>query len=201
MKSVLALTSVLLLGACATTEPLAFNSPSGKPDVTFPNQSTAEVSGKITSLCLDTGYIVVSTTPHEVVCKGRMGSTQSILFSALLMPRNATPPEPYVRYTLAPVAPNVRVQAYAWVESTTAFGQKQTFELTNPSLLNGVYNGLRHLAALSPPSPSQVTPAAPVPTPVASTGATSPAPAAAKRSTHCGPVEVIGPGSIDCYGR
>lgn len=176
-RAIAALGLTFSLAGCATTEPLAYSSPSGRPDVIFYGQSQQQVVGKLSSLCMDHGHVLTEASPFQVVCKGELSAFQAAMIQMLMTNSYATTPELYYRFTLAQVGPDVRVQAYEWVESTMAFGQKRTTEITNPTHLNQLYTAMNMAAGPRPAAYEPLAQAEVAPTPAAAPVVQSAAPA------------------------
>lgn len=131
--------------------PLAAQAAS-RPSAMFAGQTPADVSGRLASMCIDRGHVVTDTSPYAVVCKMDINLMGSVLLQVMLGNSYSTTPEAYVRFTISAVGPDTRVQAYEWVETTMAFGQKRTMEMTNGREMQKVQALLDEMATSRPPT-------------------------------------------------
>lgn len=116
-------------------EPYAVT-PSGGTEA-FYAMGVTDASDMLANRCLDAGWQMVSSTDTVVVCEVPM-SFGSQLLSALVAPRYSTPPRQYIRFNLAGIEGNTRVQASSWQETQTAFGQNQRTDLASDNYHNTV---------------------------------------------------------------
>jgi hypothetical protein len=123
--------------------------PSGMTETYFPMR-VVDASDHLANKCLDAGWTMVSSTETVVVCEVLM-SFGSRLLSALAAPRYATPPRQYFRFNLAGMRGNTRVQATAWQETQTAFGQNQRTDLVSDNNHNSVMNFFETVDGIYPP--------------------------------------------------
>ncbi|GAA5056717.1 hypothetical protein GCM10023208_21540 [Erythrobacter westpacificensis] len=130
-------------------EPFAVT-PSGSTEAYFPME-VVETSDHLANQCLDLGWTMISSTDTTVVCEVPM-SFGSRLLSALAGPSYATPPRQYFRFNMAGVQGYTRVQATAWQEQQTAFGQTQQTELASENFHNGVMGFFQNVGGIFPPN-------------------------------------------------
>lgn len=97
--------------------------PSGQPEMVFPNTSLSDASGKLVGACMDSGFQVTNQAPNQVTCEVPLTSMKSALTQMLIGNSYSTTPRSYVSVSLAQIGSNVRTQARAWVETQMAFGQ------------------------------------------------------------------------------
>ena len=127
--------SVAVATPAMADEPYAVT-PSGGTEAIYPMGIT-DASDMLANQCLDFGWQMVSSTDTVVVCEVPM-SFGSLLLNALAAPRYSTPPRQYVRFNLAGIEGNTRVQASSWQETQTAFGQTQKIDLASDNYHNTV---------------------------------------------------------------
>ena len=130
-------------------EPFAVT-PSGATEAFF-GMSVQETSDLLANKCLDLGWTMVSSNPTTVVCEVPV-SFGSRLLSALAGPSYATPPRQYFRINLAASRGYTRVQASAWQEIQTAFGQTQRTDLASENYHNNVMGFFQLIGGLYPPN-------------------------------------------------
>ncbi len=123
--------------------------PSGMTETYFPMR-VVDASDHLANKCLDAGWTMVSSTETVVVCEVPM-SFGSRLLSALAAPRYSTPPRQYFRFNMAGIRGNTRVQATAWQETQTAFGQNQRTDLASNNYHNSVMNFFESVGGIYPP--------------------------------------------------
>lgn len=150
------------------------------PDVTIENAPAPEIAGRVASYCMDMGWSVTESNAYGVVCRGKLSAGQAFWAQFLMANAYATTPELYTRFSLAQIGANTRVQASVWIETTMAYGQKKTQDITNGKIgkelqtdLNKLAQGYRDRAV--------VAQAATTPTP-----ASAPAPGGYPQPATCG---------------
>jgi hypothetical protein len=124
--------SALTLSGCAVNgdQGEAITSASGSPEAYFltPPEQTM---GKLGSACMDRRGSVTESSANQVVCEVPMGAGQAIVTQLLIGNSYSTTPQEFIRFNIIPFGSGAsRVQAAAWVETTMAFGQKQTVNLS-----------------------------------------------------------------------
>ena len=146
-----AIVGALLMSAtpALADEPFAVT-PSGSTEAFFAME-VVETSDHLANQCLDRGWTMISSTNTTVICELPM-SFGSRLLGALAGPRYATPPRQYFRFNLAGMQGYTRVQATAWQEQQTAFGQNQRTELESENFHNGVMGFFQGVGGLFPPN-------------------------------------------------
>lgn len=132
----------------AADEPLAVT-PSGSTEAFF-DLPPVDTSDLLANSCVDYGWTTISSTETVVTCELRV-SFGTQLLNALSGPRYATPPRQYIRFNIAGYRGLSRVQATAWQEIQTAFGQTQTTPMASDNYHNGVTGFLMGLGGLYPP--------------------------------------------------
>lgn len=135
MRSIFALlvapALVFSLSACATGgeySPVA--TASGRPEAYF-STIPDTTSSKIAAGCMNIRGTVHQSTPNMVVCEMPMGMGQQIVAQALMGNSYSTTPQEFIRFNIIPTAKGSRVQAQGWIETTMAFGQKQTTDISS----------------------------------------------------------------------
>ncbi|WP_374593012.1 PDZ domain-containing protein [Sphingosinicella sp.] len=114
--------------------------PSGLPDMIFKNTAATEASGKLANMCMNRGLTVASTSTNEVLCQVPMNILKSALTQALIGNSYSTTPIQYIRFSIAQINSDTRVQAASWVETQMAFGQLRREPLTSDNLYNDLMN-------------------------------------------------------------
>jgi len=126
------------LSACATPPPLMLQTPSGRPEATFDKTTTPAVLGKLVGVCLNRGAVIVNQTDNQLVCQRDLPPGDAILAQLLIGNSYSTTPINKIRFNAAQIGPDVRVQAYQWIETQMAFGQMQTVEMNSNEQFNSV---------------------------------------------------------------
>lgn len=154
MKSlirVLSFLTVLIATPAFADEPYAVT-PSGATEAYF-DMEVVEASDYLGNQCLDLGWTMVNSTDTTVVCEVPM-SFGSRLLSALASPSYSTPPRQYFRFNLAGSQGFARVQATAWQETQTAFGQNRRTDLESNNYHNTVMAFFQSIGGIFPPNTS-----------------------------------------------
>jgi len=133
--TIIAAASFAVATPALADEPYAVT-PSGGTEAYYA-MGVTETSDMLANHCLDFGWQMQSSTDTVVVCEVPM-SLGSTLLSALAAPRYSTPPKEFIRFNLAGVQGNTRVQASGWRETQTAFGQTQQTDLASDNYHNTV---------------------------------------------------------------
>jgi hypothetical protein len=130
------------------------------PQATFKGQTSQAVAGKLAGMCAQRGWAVTEVNSNAVVCKGEMGAMQSALTQLFVGNSYSTKPDMFIRFTIYGDGEATHVQAFQWIETTMAFGQKRTVELNNDRAAASVQAKLDALALeLSPAKgPDAATP-------------------------------------------
>lgn len=115
--------------------------PSGATEMLFA-EPPAEVVGKLSAKCIDSGWSVTSSTGSEVVCEAPMNFGQSLMGTLLMGNSYSTPPRRFFKYMVSTVAGVSRVQASGWMELQMAFGQVRRTDFSGPGFHNGAMNFL-----------------------------------------------------------
>lgn len=110
--------------------------PSGLPDMKFKGISAADASGKLANSCMDNGLTVTANSPSEVICQAPMNAAKSALAQLLIGNSHSTTPSQFIKFSLAAIGGDVRVQASAWIETQMAFGQTRRQPLANDDAHN-----------------------------------------------------------------
>ncbi len=135
---------LLLLAGCATEPPIAQTS-SGRPEAVFRSTGVSDVQGKISQGCMNAGLVIYDASANQVVCGKTMEGGDAILAQLLIGNSYSTTPERRIRFTLAKVGSNVRVQAFQWYETQMAFGQVNRSELNSGKQFNEVQRFLYNI--------------------------------------------------------
>ncbi len=149
----LALLGAFFVSGCATESgpaPEPMHTASGKAEAIFANKTPQDVSGLIASRCADRGLSITESTSSLVICEGKLNFGQSFVTQLALGNEYSTPPQMFVRFNLFAVGSDSRVQATQWVETTMAFGQRRTMEITNRRSLRGIEDMLVSLGGKEP---------------------------------------------------
>lgn len=137
-----ALLTVAILSACTAGELPMTQTPSGRPEVTFPTRNLALVSEKLVGLCAQKGILVQKSEMNEVICGGTMEGGSAILAQMMIGNSYSTTPSQLVRFTIFPYQSGTRVQAYQWIETQMAFGQVNRSEMNSASQFNSIMQAL-----------------------------------------------------------
>ena len=101
-------------------------------------------------MCATNGSTIVQSTPNQVVCSANLSIFTAALIQTMITNQYATTPEAFVRYSVFEVGSDTHVQAYEWAESTMAFGQKRTMEITTHAQLDAVQAALIGIGGVMP---------------------------------------------------
>lgn len=112
--------------------------PSGRPDMVFRDTPSQDAIAKLANTCMDLGISVVETTPNSVTCEAPMGMAQSVIAQALIGNSYSTKPQQFIRFNVAQIQNDTRVQGSARVQTQMAFGQMRTEDLTDDATYNGL---------------------------------------------------------------
>ena len=143
----------------AAADPQGLRTVSGRPEALFADKSPEDVSGLLASRCADKGREIVSSTPSEVICKGRLGFGASLVAALAMGSDGATSPEAFWRFVIFKTGAGTRVQASIYIENHSAFGQERRIDITNGKTMAETQQALFDLGGTSPSE----TPAAPLP--------------------------------------
>ena len=146
---VLSLLAAFIATPALADEPYAVT-PSGATEAYF-DMEVVEASDYLGNQCLDLGWTMVNSTDTTVVCEVPM-SFGSRLLSALAAPSYSTPPRQYFRFNLAGSQGYARVQATAWQETQTAFGQNRRTDLESNNYHNTVMGFFQSIGGIFPPN-------------------------------------------------
>lgn len=112
--------------------------PSNQAEARFEGESLEGAGGKIASRCMDRAWTIAGQTPNQVVCEFKLDAVSSAFAKVFLGNRYSTDPRGFVRFSLVKLGPDVRVQAYTWIETETAFGQMRQEAQTGPDTFDGM---------------------------------------------------------------
>jgi hypothetical protein len=125
-----ALAVSLLVAAPAHAEKQV-TTPSGRAEMVFPYTSLTDAVNAVQSKCMDKGWMVTQQTNNQVICEVPMGMWQSAFTQMMIGNSYSTTPKQFVRFSLAEVGGNTRVQVQGWAETQMAFGQVQQHQYTD----------------------------------------------------------------------
>ncbi len=150
----LSVAAALSLTGCATTEPYTpVTTASGKPEAYFAS-APEQTSSRLSSMCMDRQGTVMQSTPNQVVCEFKMGMAQSVLATMAMGNQYSTPPQTFVRFNVIPTDHGSRVQGSAWIETTMAFGQKRTMDMSGGRAGSQIQGMLLEIGGVATPPPS-----------------------------------------------
>ena len=112
--------------------------PSNQAEARFEGESLEGAGGKIASRCMDRAWTIAGQSPNQVVCEFKLDAVSSAFAKVFLGNRYSTDPRGFVRFSLVKLGSDVRVQAYAWIETETAFGQMRQEAQTGPDYFDGM---------------------------------------------------------------
>lgn len=112
--------------------------PSGQAEARFEGEDLEGAGGKIASRCMDRAWTIAGQSPNQVVCEFKLDAVSSAFAKVFLGNRYSTDPRGFVRFSLVKLGPDVRVQAYTWIETETAFGQMRQEAQTGPDYFDGM---------------------------------------------------------------
>lgn len=126
------------------------NTPSGRPEMVFAYTDLNEAVSKVSSGCMDKGWMVTSQTNNQVVCEIPMGFWQSAFTQMLIGNQYSTDPKQFVRISLTQVGDHTRAMTQNWVETQMAFGQIQHQQQTGDNFINAMMGYLAASGAQFP---------------------------------------------------
>jgi len=144
MRKLLVTTSLLVLAACQTVQPIKTTA-SGRPEAVFAGETSESVSNKIAAGCMSKGLLIKESSSSMVVCGKTMEGGEAVLAQMLVGNSYSTTPEKSIRFNIVSYDGSVRVAAYQWFESQMAFGQVNRQELNSGNHFNDVQNFLYSL--------------------------------------------------------
>lgn len=112
--------------------------PSNQAEARFEGESLEGAGGKIASRCMDRAWTIAGQSPNQVVCEFKLDAVSSAFAKVFLGNRYSTDPRGFVRFSLIKLGSDVRVQAYTWIETETAFGQMRQEAQTGPDYFDGM---------------------------------------------------------------
>lgn len=140
----------IVLAACATPPPPPIvQTPSGRPEAIFVGADPEDVRSRLAGLCLNDRMFVVEQSP-QVVCGRVLQGGDAIIARLAIGNSYSTTPEVRVRFAVIQTGPDVRVQAYQWVQTQLPFGQMQTAEMNDPAQFNAIQLLLHSIGGTDP---------------------------------------------------
>ena len=103
---------------------------------------------KVSSACMDRGWMVTNQINNQVVCEVPMGVWQSALTQLAIGNSYSTPPKQFVRVSLAQMGEHTRAQV--WAETQMAFGQMQHHQYQDDNTYNSMLTFLGEAGAQLP---------------------------------------------------
>lgn len=128
--------------------------PSGRADMVFKNMPTQDALGRLANTCMDLGLNIVETTSNSVTCDVPMGIGESAITQALIGNSYSTRPQRLVKFNVAQIQNDARVQASARVQTQMAFGQMRAEELTDDATYNDLMTFMEKAGAVFLPGTS-----------------------------------------------
>lgn len=119
-----------------------FSVPSNQAEARFAGDTTDNVGGKIANRCMDRAWTVTMQNSNQVVCEFKLDMASMVIARVFLGNRYSTPPRGFMRFAMAQVGSDVRVQAYTWIETEMAFGQMRQEAQTGPDYFDGMISML-----------------------------------------------------------
>lgn len=131
------LTTILFLTGCmATTQPLEYTSPSGKPTVTLTNVSLDEAKSKVIDRCVNVG-LQITEQGNTITCWNTMEGMSAAFAQVLIGNSYSTSPTQHRQIVLTQQGDDVRlVGNRMWIQTQMALGQIKQQELNSNKQLN-----------------------------------------------------------------
>lgn len=141
------LCAIVLLTSCIAQQPLIKNTQSGYPEGLFRNVEIETVRSKIIEGCTSQGFMVIESSPNQIVCGTSMKGSDAVLAQMAIGNSYSTTPQRKIRFTIYKIENDIKVVAQEWIESQMAFGQINIQELKSNNQRNSVQNFLFSLGA------------------------------------------------------
>ncbi len=135
----------------------AVKTPSGQPEMVFPNALASDVGAKLASACMDLGWQISNQSTNAVTCEVPMGVWQSAMTQMLIGNSYSTTPKGYVGVNIVQLGSNVRAQGRAWVETQMAFGQMRQHQYTDDKTFDNLLGLLGRAGGELPPGTTFTT--------------------------------------------
>jgi hypothetical protein len=145
----LTLVAAVGLAGCMTVPPIAAT-PSGRPEAVFDSTTGPDVAGRIATRCLDGGLVIQNQTNTQIVCSKELQGGDAIIATMAIGNSYSTTPVRNIRFNIVQIGPNVRVQAYQWVQTQMAFGQVNQMELNGGAQFNDIQQMLLNMGGRLP---------------------------------------------------
>lgn len=124
--------------------------PSGRAEMVFATIPLDQAVTKVSSACMDKGWMITSQINNQVVCEIPLGIWQGAFTQMLIGNRYSTPPKSFVRVSLAQVGEHTRAQTQVWAETQMAFGQMQHHQYQDDGTYNNMLGFLAQAGAQFP---------------------------------------------------
>jgi hypothetical protein len=125
--------------------------PSGLPDAVFDGSDVADTGAKIANACMNKGWSITNQTGNQVVCEIPVSIMKAAFQQMLIGNSYSTTPRTFVRFSIAQVGSNARVQANSWVETQMAFGQMRQQPYTDDGTLDALQGFMIEAGGALPP--------------------------------------------------
>lgn len=151
MKKIVAIACLLsVIPLAAVAREKEANTPSGRAEMVFAAMPLDQAVAKVSSACMDRGWMVTNQISNQVVCEVPMGAWQSALTQLAIGNSYSTPPKQFVRVSLAQMGEHTRAQTQVWAETQMAFGQMQHHQYQDDNTYNNMLTFLGEAGAQLP---------------------------------------------------
>lgn len=137
--------SIALLSGCASQVELKKQTASGKPEGIYQNVSQEKVQNALVSRCNDKGFMVLESTPTNVLCEKEVQGGGSIMAQLMVGNAYSTPAKSKLRFSISKVGNDVKVWADPWIESQMPGGQVNKMSMTGNDVKNSIQSSLDSL--------------------------------------------------------
>lgn len=115
-----------------------YTTPTNQAEARFADETLEGAGAKIASRCMDRTWTITAQSTNQVVCEFKLDVVSSVFARAFLGNRYSTDPRGFMRFSLIKLGSDVRVQAFTWIETETAFGQMRQEPQTAPDYFDGM---------------------------------------------------------------
>lgn len=119
-----------------------YTTPTNQAEAKFADETLEGAGAKIASRCMDRTWTITTQTTNQVVCEFKLDPVSSAFARVFLGNRYSTDPRAFMRFSLIKLGSDVRVQAFTWIETETAFGQMRQEPQTAPDYFDGMVSVL-----------------------------------------------------------
>lgn len=156
MKRVFA--ALLLLCAACEAPDRVVETPSGRPEGVFKNQSPQQVSDRVAQFCAQRGLAIAQRSSNNVVCQGELTGGDAIMAQMIIGNSYSTTPVATIRTDLFQEGRDTRAYVGTSYSTQMPFGQVNTMQAQGNGDYNGMIMFLQALGAEIPQRPAAQPP-------------------------------------------